>query len=303
MKKYYRIMLGQQSADATTCRNGGFLGADFGIDQDLTNQLPEDRKDFRRVFVPIMREMFPNKTKIGVGLSCGSLYTIAKGLRHGDTVLCPDGAGSYHVGEVVGNYSYQPGEILPHRRTIIWNDELVERADMSTALKNSTGSMGTVAEISQFADEIESLVSGKNSPIGPVDDSTVFVLEKHLEDFLVQNWCQTELGKRYDLVEVDGKVVGQQYPTDTGPIDILAVSKDGKELLVVELKKGKASDKVVGQVQRYMGCVLEDLAEPGQDVRGVIIALEDDLRIRRALSVTRNIDFYRYEVSFDLFKA
>jgi restriction system protein len=32
----------------------------------------------------------------------------------------------------------------------------------------------------------------------------------------------------------------------------------------------------------------------------MIIALEDDLRIQRALSVTTNIDFYRYKVSFDL---
>jgi restriction system protein len=89
-----------------------------------------------------------------------------------------------------------------------------------------------------------------------------------------------------------GEAVGQQYPTDTGPIEILAVRKDGKELLVVELKKGRASDVVVGQVQRYMGYVKDELLENGQTVRGVIIALEDDLKLRRALSVTNNIDFY-----------
>jgi len=57
---------------------------------------------------------------------------------------------------------------------------------------------------------------------------------------------------------------------------------------------------VVGQIQRYMGYVKEELAEPGQDVRGVIIALDDDLRLRRALSVTNNIDFFSYKVSFSL---
>jgi len=31
--------------------------------------------------------------------------------------------------------------------------------------------------------------------------------------------------------------------------------------------------------------------------------LEDDIRIRRALSVARNIDFYRYQVSFKLYKS
>jgi restriction system protein len=51
-----------------------------------------------------------------------------------------------------------------------------------------------------------------------------------------------------------------------------------------------------------MGYVLGDLAEADQTVKSVIIALEDDLRIRRALKVTQNIDFYGYRVSFKLTK-
>jgi restriction system protein len=62
------------------------------------------------------------------------------------------------------------------------------------------------------------------------------------------------------------------------------------------------SDSVVGQIQRYMGYVKDELAEDSQTVKGVIIALEDDIRIRRALSVTNNIEFYRYQVTFRLFK-
>ena len=72
---------------------------------------------------------------------------------------------------------------------------------------------------------------------------------------------------------------------------------------MVELKKGRASDVVVGQVLRYMGYVQEELAEEGQTVQGVIIALEDDQRIRRALAVVPNIVFYRYQVSFKLVKV
>ena len=124
-----------------------------------------------------------------------------------------------------------------------------------------------------------------------------------MEDFLVQNWKQTELGKHYEIFEEDGEIVGQQYPSDTGPIDILALSKDKKTILVVELKKGRVSDNVVGQIQRYMGYVKEELAEKDQTVKGVIIGLDDDIRIRRALSVTNNIEFYRYKVNFQLFKS
>ena len=130
----------------------------------------------------------------------------------------------------------------------------------------------------------------------------MFALEKHLEDFLVKNWQQTLLSDHYDVYEEDGEFVGQQYPTDTGPIDILAISKDKKTLLVVELKRGRASDNVVGQIQRYMGYVKEELAEENQSVKGIIIALEDDIKIKRAMSVTNNIEFHRYQVSFKLFK-
>lgn len=86
-------------------------------------------------------------------------------------------------------------------------------------------------------------------------------------------------------------------------MDILAISKDGKRLLVVELKKGRASDAVVGQTLRYMSFVEEMLAEDDQSVHGVVIALEDDARIRRALKMVPNIQFYRYQISFKLVKG
>ena len=87
------------------------------------------------------------------------------------------------------------------------------------------------------------------------------------------------------------------------PLDILAISKDKKRLLVVELKKGRASDAVVGQTLRYMSFVQEMLAEKDQSVQGIIIALEDDPRIRRALAMVSNIQFYRNQINFKLVKA
>jgi restriction system protein len=51
-----------------------------------------------------------------------------------------------------------------------------------------------------------------------------------------------------------------------------------------------------------MGFIKSELAEDYQDVKGVIIALDDDIKIQRALSVTNNIDFYKYEVSFKLYQ-
>ena len=300
-------MPGQRSMYYEECFTGEFIGADFGIDRDLTNKLPENWRDFNREFIPVYLEKFPEKSKISAGLACGMLWTISKGIKRGDIILCPNGIGSYLVGEIVSDYFYKPDEILPHRRGVKWFVKLIDRTDMSPALLASVGSIGTSSRITTHEGEIEKLIGNITAPTitstdATIEDPATFVLEKHLEDFLVQNWGQTELGRKYDIFQEDGELVGQQYPSDTGPIDILAISKDKKELLVVELKKGRASDIVVGQIQRYMGYVLQELAEENQTVKGIIIALEDDNRIKRALAVAPNIEFYRYQVSFKLFK-
>ena len=127
-------------------------------------------------------------------------------------------------------------------------------------------------------------------------------MEKYLEEFLVANWGKTELGKKYDIFTDDGEVIGEQYQTDTGPIDILAISKDRKTVLVVELKRGQASDKVVGQIQRYMGYIKDEVLEEGQNLKGLIIGLKPDQGLMRALSMCPNIEFCRYEVDFKLIK-
>ncbi|MGL6161930.1 endonuclease NucS domain-containing protein [Microbulbifer sp.] len=304
---FYRIMAGPGSAHAEECFREGFIGGDWGIEVDLTGKLSEDWREFNRELIPVFLQSRPDKSKVTAGLACGMLHTICKGMQAGDIVLCPNGQGLYRVGEVAGDYFYTPDGILPHRRRINWFDKGIARDELSEPVRRSAGSIGTVSNLSKYADELESLLKGQQPPAlvhsdENVEDPTVFALEKHLEDFLVANWQYTELGRDYEIFSEDGELVGQQYPSDTGPIDILAISKNQQTLLVVELKRGRASDVVVGQVQRYMGYVKEELAEPGQQVRGVIIALEDDLRLRRALSVTGNIDFYRYQVSFKLLK-
>jgi restriction system protein len=306
MKNYYRIMLGAKSKYFEECYNNNFIGVDFGIKMDLSGKLPEDWRMFNKQFIPIYLDNRPGKTKVAAGLACATIWVIAKGIKKGDIVLCPNGQGSYCVGEITDEYSYIDADLLPHRRAVRWLNTNIDRNAMSDPLKNSTGAIATYCNVTKHSEEIERLLNSNAAPQifssdDTVEDPSVFALEKHLEDFLVANWKQTELALKYDIYEEDGEI-GKQYPCDTGHIDIFAISKDKKELLVIELKKGRASDAVVGQIQRYMGYVKEELAEEGQTVKGIIIALEDDLKIKRALSVTNNIEFYRYQVSFKLFK-
>ncbi len=309
MKNFYRIMLGRKSIYAEESHKGNFIGAGWLPNIDLTNKLPDNWREFNKKFIPIYLNNNPGKTKVSAGLGCGMLHTITKGVKIGDIVLCPNGKGkgNYWIGEVVGDYEYQKGVAQPHRRAVRWFPNPIARDKMSISLRNSTGSGGIVSNISKYAEEIEALISRDRPPSivatdDTIEDPSIFALEKHLEDFLVKNWNRTKLGKYYDIYEEDGEKVGQQYPSDTGPIDILAISKNKKELLVVELKKSRASDVVVGQIQRYMGYAQDELAENGQKVKGVIIAFEDDTKIHRALSVAPNIDFYTYRIHFNLEK-
>lgn len=312
MRSYYRVMLGRKSSYAELCLKGGFIGADFGVALDLSESLNLDWKEFGRKVAPIYAANRPDKSKIAAGLACGALWTIGKGMQAGDVVLAPDGEGSYRAGEVIGDYFYAAGELLPHRRPVRWLDVVITRQSMSEGLLGSASVPLTVVgpnAITAYAEEIERLIvagpatsTSIPEPDQPSTESS-FALEKHLEEFLVSNWKSTELGQEYDIYDGGDGLVGQQLQTDTGPLDILAISKDKRRLLVVELKKGRAADAVVGQVLRYMGYVKEELAEADQIVLGVIIARDDDTRLLRALSMVPAVSFYRYQVSFRLHKG
>ena len=141
------------------------------------------------------------------------------------------------------------------------------------------------------------------SPIELIDENeqkSSFLFEKHLEDFLVSNWSRTPLAREFEIYQKDGDVVGQQFRTNTGPIDILGQRKDKSDFLVVELKRDRASDVVVGQTLRYMGWVKEHLCTQEQNVTGCIIAQRKDEKLDYALKQVNTIQFMRFEVDFRL---
>jgi len=99
------------------------------------------------------------------------------------------------------------------------------------------------------------------------------VLEKTLEDFLEFN---------LDLLEKGLTFIARQYPTATGPLDILAKDRKGR-WAVLELKKGRAAERVLGQLLRYRDFIITERAAGRQNnVRGFIIAPEPDRRLLMA---------------------
>ena len=115
-----------------------------------------------------------------------------------------------------------------------------------------------------------------------------FELELDLELTLMERWSETPFGAEYENPV-------RQHQSDTGPIDLLAEAKDKSHFLILELKRDKASDKALGQLQRYMGYVLSKLCTPTQHVRGVIVAQRPDKAVGHAMLVNPSIEMWLAE--------
>jgi len=128
-----------------------------------------------------------------------------------------------------------------------------------------------------------------------------FGLERHLHEFLRDNWEHTELGHEWALYQEPGdEEAGYEYPCDVGRIDLLAKHRKEPRWLVVELKRNQTSDQTVGQLLRYLGWVKRHLAEDGEQVHGMIICREADDALHYALSTVRNVELRLYQVEFHL---
>ena len=126
----------------------------------------------------------------------------------------------------------------------------------------------------------------------------LFYMEQQLEDFIIENWNETEFGKDYDLIYEEGDLKSQQYMTDIGRIDILAIDKKKGNYVVIELKRNQTSDDTVGQILRYMGWIQEKKGD--ENVKGIIVAGKFDEKLYYAQKRAKDIEIFTYEVNFSL---
>lgn len=120
-------------------------------------------------------------------------------------------------------------------------------------------------------------VPPRDEPVEP----TASLSEKVLEDRLVERWRQSAFGRLDVHLDRVGSPLrpGRQVATPAGRIDILGWQPLDCTWWVVELKKGRSDDRVIGQVQRYMGLVRSMTGEP---VRGAVVVQEVVPRLRIA---------------------
>ena len=129
--------------------------------------------------------------------------------------------------------------------------------------------------------------------------SSEFLLEQDLQRYLAENLECIEPGLK--LFEDEG-IRGIEFEAGGRRIDILAVDKSGA-FVVLELKVSKGYDRVVGQLLRYTNWIRQNLADPGQRVRGIIICrtMSEDLRL--ACAGIRDVELYEYKLSVAVSKV
>lgn len=123
-----------------------------------------------------------------------------------------------------------------------------------------------------------------------------FAYERDLQSYLAKNLDQIEPG--LTLYE-DELSRGVEYPAGRRRIDILAQDKNGA-LVVIELKVARSYDRVVGQILNYVSWVRENLADPGQKVRGIIIGRKITEDLQLACLFISDLTLMEYELSVTL---
>jgi len=129
--------------------------------------------------------------------------------------------------------------------------------------------------------------------------SAEFAYESDLRNYLAKNLSVIEVG--LTLYEEEG-INGIEFPVGGRFIDILAVDSNGA-LVVIELKVSRGYDRVVGQMMRYMAWIQKNQAEPGQKVRGIIIARQIGEDLLLACSLLPDVQLFEYKLSLALKKV
>ena len=140
--------------------------------------------------------------------------------------------------------------------------------------------------------------SGTVPPSLPSEDeedpsTTEFAYERDLRNFLSKNLHILEAGLQIYREE---EITGVEFPVGGRFVDILAIDAKGA-YVVIELKVSRGYDRAVGQLRRYMGWIAKNQANPGQAVRGIIVAREISQDLLLACYGLTDVELFEYEMS------
>ncbi|MEM0254317.1 MAG: endonuclease NucS [Candidatus Bathyarchaeia archaeon] len=226
-------------------------------------------------------------------------------MKKGDKVLIYGNKSIYALGEILSDYYYKEEEsevyyLYNHRRDVKWlkiPDPPLSIEFLHEELQRKLMRPRTIIELAENEwKSVEEVIKEQPPPEeleqpAPTEPAFSISLERTLRDYLAEN---------PNILEYGLQLIRKEYPTDAGNIDILFKDKNGN-YVIVEAKKGRESDKVVGQILRYVGWVKKNLAPK---VRGIIVTHSSDSNLEWAIEAIRDsVKLKFYKVKFELSDA
>ena len=138
-----------------------------------------NREDFKKCY----RSKYPEDSGVKVGMGAGQVYRFVKEIQTGDIVITPIAVSrEVLIGEVVGNYVFDPQVIskhYPNIRKVKWLRKDVSRDDLSAPFRNTLGGLMTVFTANAFLPEVKALL-GEKPPAKPpeVEEQSLFSPEE-----------------------------------------------------------------------------------------------------------------------------
>lgn len=154
-----------------------------------------------------------------------------------------------------------------------------------------------------YFDRRKEAAAAQENPLPKAKDLHDDILERHLEELVVNNFEHLFPGWAIystDPTGSDGaRPTGIRYRTPAGEIDFLCTDENNN-LVVIELKRNRAPDKVVSQLDRYLAWVEQNIARPDQSVRGIIIAKKHGDHVAYSASRRGDIELWTYDLRLTL---
>ncbi len=258
-----------------------------------------------------IEDTYPSMKKGQITRDTNCLWNFYHEVSVGDTVIARQGTKRIiGIGKVTRTAFYDESmgrerlgdesRYYPHFICVDWK---IQEIDFDKIVF----SFYTMYKLPGGKERFEQMVTGEILEEEEVTEGELeFALETHLEEFIVANFeavfdgnlkvytdAEGNNGQQYRLIDPDGTFIGI--------IDILAFDPSTSSYVVIELKKGKESDVVVGQVLRYMGWVQEYLCDDTQLVKGIVICHDKDVRLDYALRfVSDKVRVKYYHMDFEL---
>ncbi len=165
--------------------------------------------------------------------------------------------------------SITPIKFRDYNDWVYYFGDPLKKPDWIEAIKYRMTSAGSKMEAKEILEKAK-----RKLKIKPAKEESEAIerayIEKIIEEFYKDNLSLIESGLQLHS-ETDDKndsILGQQYSTSIGRMDLLCRSKNG-DFVVIEVKRDYADDEAVGQLLRYMGWIYR---HKGTNVRGVLLA-------------------------------